>query len=99
MDTAPELTALFERHSKNQFVIVNVKGADAEIQDTGMVALRATILDPHDLKPSGAEIIVQMLPIDAGQFANSVNEAAKTKAWKFPGDAKFVRWQENSSEE
>jgi len=76
-----------------------VKGADAEIQDTGMVALRATLLDPTDLTPSGRELIVQMLPIDADKFANSVHEAAKKAAWKFPSDAKFVKWQEDRSPE
>jgi hypothetical protein len=99
MTITPDLAALFERQSESPFIIVNVKGADAEIQDTGMVALRATILDPNDLKPSGTELIVQMLPIDADKFANSVHEAAKSEAWKFPGDAKFVKWQEDRSKE
>ncbi|MGE0241518.1 MAG: hypothetical protein AB7F09_10800 [Parvibaculaceae bacterium] len=97
MPATPDAAGLFEQRSGGSFIVVNVKGADAEIQETGMVALRATILDPRDLAPSGAEVIIQMLPIDADKFANTVHEAARRKAWKFPGDAKFVRWQEDSN--
>lgn len=99
MATTQDAAGLFENDSRSPFIIVNVKGADAEIQDTGMVALRATLLDPADLTPSGMEIIVQMLPIDAEKFANSVHEAAKREAWKFPSDAKFVKWEEDRSRE
>jgi hypothetical protein len=99
MTTTKDAIGLIENRSKSPFIIVNVKGADAEIQGTGMVALRATLLDPTDLTPSGREIIVQMLPIDADKFANSVHEAAKKGAWKFPSDAKFVKWQEDRSRE
>jgi len=99
MTTAKDAAGLFENRSKSPFIIANVKGADAEIQDAGMVALRATLLDPTDLTPSGRELIVQMLPIDADKFANSVHEAAKKAAWKFPSDAKFVKWQEDRSPE
>ena len=53
----------------------------------------------RDLAPSGMEIIAQMLPIDADKFAGTVRAAAKSGAWKFPGDAKFVRWQEDRSTE
>ena len=91
--TRPDAAELFEQQGKSSLVIVNVKGADAEIQETGMVALRATILDPEDLSPSGTEIIIQMLPIDADKFATTVHDIAKRDAWKFPGDAKFVKWQ------
>ncbi|MGE0009055.1 MAG: hypothetical protein AB7S92_26195 [Parvibaculaceae bacterium] len=91
----PDLAGLFRSPDDGSLLVVNVKGADAEIQETGMVALRATILDPRDLSPSGAEIVVQMLPIDADKFANTVHDAARRKAWKFPGDAKFVEWQED----
>jgi hypothetical protein len=97
MMPTPDSATLFESPANSSLVVVNVKGADAEIQETGMVALRATILDPKDLAPSGAEIIIQMLPIDADKFANTVHNAAKRKAWKFPGDAKFVKWQRDSS--
>ena len=97
MPATPDATRLFEQSSGGSLIIINVKGADAEIQETGMVALRGTILDPQSLAPSGAEVIVQMLPIDADKFANTVHEAAKRKAWKFPGDAKFVKWQEDRS--
>jgi hypothetical protein len=99
MTTTKDAARLFENRSKSPFIIANVKGADAEIQETGMVALRATLLDPVDLTPSGVELVVQMLPIDADKFANSVHEAAKTDAWKFPGHAKFVKWQEDRSRE
>ena len=97
MTPQPDAATLFEKTSESPFIIVNVKGADAEIQDTGMVALRATILDPGTLAPSGTELVVQMLPIDADKFAATIHEAAKSKAWKFPGDAKFVRWQQDHS--
>ena len=60
-----------------------------------MVALRATILDPETLAPSGRELVVQMLPIDADKFAATIHEAAKSKAWKFPGDAKLVKWHQD----
>jgi hypothetical protein len=99
MTTTKDAARLFENRSRSPFIIANVKGADAEIQETGMVALRATLLDPENLTPSGMEIIVQMLPIDADKFANSVHEAAKKAAWKFPSDAKFVKWQEDHSGE
>jgi hypothetical protein len=99
MTTTQNAARLIERQGESPFIVVSVKGADAEIQDTGMVALRATILDPESLKPSGAELVVQMLPIDADKFANSVHEAAKSGAWKFPSDAKFVKWQEDRSKE
>ena len=97
MTTTQDAARIFETQSKSPFIVVNVKGADAEIQDTGMVALRATLLDPETLAPSGTELIVQMLPIDADKFANSVHAAAKTGAWKFPSDAKFVKWREDRS--
>lgn len=99
MPTTPDAARLIEQQGGGSVIAVNVKGADAEIQGTGMVALRATILDPESLAPSGMEIIVQMLPIDADKFAATVREAAKSGAWKFPGDAKFVRWQEDRSTE
>ena len=97
MPTTPNASRLFEQPGGGPIIVINVKGADAQIQGTGMVALRGTILDPQSLAPSGMEIIVQMLPIDADKFANTVHEAAKSKAWKFPGDAKFVRWQDDRS--
>lgn len=90
---------LFEQQSDSSLVVVSVKGADAQIQDTGMVALRATILAPETLAPSSTELVVQMLPIDADKFATTVKDAAKSGAWKFPGDAKFVKWQEDRSKE
>ncbi|WP_119275199.1 hypothetical protein [Taklimakanibacter deserti] len=99
MPTTPDAAGLFEEQDKSSCIVVNVKGADAEIQGTGMVALRATILDPKSLAPSGMEIIVQMLPIDADKFAATVREAARSGAWKFPGDAKFVKWEEDRSKE
>ena len=94
--TTSDAARLFENRADSPLIVVNVKGADAEIQETGMVALRATILDPQDLAPSGIEIVSQMLPIDADNFANTVHAAAKRKAWKFPGDAKFVKWQDDT---
>jgi hypothetical protein len=97
MTSSTDAMRLFERQHKTPFIVVNVKGADAEIQDTGMVALRATILDPETLMPSGSELIVQMLPIDADKFAATIHEAAISKAWKFPGNAKFVKWERDHS--
>lgn len=97
MTPLPDAARLFEKQSKSPFIVVNVKGADAEIQDSGMVALRATILDPETLMPSGSELIVQMLPIDADKFAATIHEAATGQAWKFPGDAKFVKWHRDHS--
>jgi hypothetical protein len=97
MTPTPDAARLFESRSESPFIVVNVKGADAEIQDTGMVALRATVLDPETLAPSGRELVVQMLPIDADKFAATIHEAVKSKAWKFPGDAKFVKWQQDRS--
>jgi hypothetical protein len=99
MTTTPNAATLFEQRSESPFIVINVKGADAEIQETGMVALRATVLDPESLTPSGKEIVVQMLPIDADKFANTIHAAAKSGAWKFPSDAKFVKWQEDRSKE
>jgi hypothetical protein len=97
MTPLPDAARLFDKQSESPFIVINVKGADAEIQDTGMVALRATILDPETLVPSGTELIVQMLPIDADKFAATIHEAVKSKAWKFPGDAKFVKWHQDHS--
>lgn len=97
MAPSPDTTRLFEKQRGSPFMVINVKGADAEIQETGMVALRATILDPETLTPSGTELIVQMLPIDADKFAATIHEAVKSKAWKFPGDAKFVKWHHDHS--
>jgi hypothetical protein len=97
MTPTPEIVKLFEMQSDGSAVIVDVKGADAEIQDSGMVALRATILDPETLAPTGTELVVQMLPIDADKFAATIHEAVKSKAWKFPGDAKFVKWEQGHS--
>lgn len=88
---------LFEKEGDGTPLIVSVKDAKAEVQDTGMVALRARILNPDDLKPSGAEIVVQMLPVDAMEFAATVQGAAKRDAWKFPSDAKFVKWNADRS--
>jgi hypothetical protein len=97
MTPSPDTASLFEKQTESPFIIVNVKGADAEIQETGMVALRATILDPETLTPSVSELIVQMLPIDADKFAATIHEAIKSKAWKFPGNAKFVKWHQDHS--
>jgi hypothetical protein len=97
MGPSPDTATLFERQSGSPLIVINVKGADAEIQETGMVALRATILDPGTLAPSGTELVVQMLPIDADKFAATIHEAVKSKAWKFPGDAKFVKWHQDHS--
>ena len=97
MTPSPDTTRLIEKQNESPFIVINVKGADAEIQETGMVALRATILDPETLTPSGSELIVQMLPIDADKFAATIHEAVKSKAWKFPGDAKFVKWHKDHS--
>jgi hypothetical protein len=97
MTPSPDTIRLFEKQSESPFIVINVKGADAEIQETGMVALRATILDPETLRPSGSELVVQMLPIDADKFAATIHEAVKSKAWKFPGDAKFVKWHQDHS--
>jgi hypothetical protein len=97
MTPAPDIPKLFEGQSDGPVVIVNVKGADAEIQDSGMVALRATILDPQTLVPTGTELLVQMLPIDADKFAATIHDAVKSNAWKFPGDAKFVKWKRDHS--
>jgi hypothetical protein len=99
MTTPQSAAALFEQRSDSSLIVVSVKGVDAEIQDTGMVALRATILEPHSLEPSSMELIVQMLPIDADKFATTISEAAKSGAWKFPAGAKFVKWQEDRSKE
>jgi hypothetical protein len=99
MTTMQSAAGLFEERAEGSLVVISVKGVDAQIQNTGMVALRATILEPESLTPSGTELVVQMLPIDADNFATTVNEAAKSGAWKFPGDAKFVKWQEDHSKE
>jgi hypothetical protein len=88
---------LFEHYGKDTPLIVSVKEVKAEVQATGMVALRATILNPDDLTPSGTEIVVQMLPVDASEFAATVQGAAKRDAWKFPSDAKFVKWHADRS--
>jgi hypothetical protein len=54
MTTTKDAIGLIENRSKSPFIIVNVKGADAEIQGTGMVALRATLpmLFPAQRLPS-----------------------------------------------
>lgn len=93
------ITTLFEQYDEHSPVIVSVRGVGAVIQENGMVALHAAILDPRTLKPSGKELIVQMLPVDADGFAAAVHEAAKADAWKFPSDAKFVKWQDDHSGE
>ena len=80
-------------------LVISAREIDAVFEDNGMVALRARILDPDDLKPSGRTLIVQMLPVDAYEFAIKVQQEAKEKAWSFPGDAKFVKWQEDRSRE
>ena len=80
-------------------LVVSAKEIEAVFEDNGMVALRARILDPDDLQPSGKTLIVQMLPVDAYEFAIKVQQEAKEKAWSFPGDAKFVKWQEDRSRE
>jgi hypothetical protein len=80
-------------------LVISVKEIEAVFEDNGMVALRASILDPDDLQPSGKTLIVQMLPVDAYAFAIKVQQEAKEKAWSFPGDAKFVKWREDRSRE
>lgn len=99
MTTMRSAAGLFEERGDSMLIVVCVKGVDAEIQDNGMVALRATILEPQNLAPSGMELVVQMLPIDADKFAKTIHAAAKSGAWKFPGDAKFVKWQEGGRKE
>lgn len=99
MITMRSAAGLLEEKSEGSLVVISVKGVDAQIQNTGMVALRATILEPESLAPSGTELVVQMLPIDADNFATTINEAVKSGAWKFPGDAKFVKWQEDHSKD
>ena len=80
-------------------LVISAKQIEAVFEDNGMVALRARILDPDDLQPSGKTLTVQMLPVDAYEFAIAVQQEAKDKAWSFPGDAKFVKWQEDRSRE
>ena len=96
MTTPQEGTRLLEFLEEG--VVISVKNVDALIEENGMVALRATILDPENLEASGTELLVQMLPADAYKFAATIHATAKDKAWSFPNDAKFVRWQQSTAQ-
>jgi hypothetical protein len=97
MMTTPNANDGFEHDDSR--VVVSVKEVDVKVQKTGMVALLATILDPESLMPTGTQLVVQMLPEDAFKFATTVHDTAKTEAWAFPANAKFVKWREDRSEE
>ena len=95
MAAVSNASGYIEFNDESSRIIVSVKEVEAQTEDTGMVALRATILDPRSLEPTEAELVVQMLPVDAFAFARTVNETAKREAWAFPSDAKFERWQDS----